>query len=262
MPAAGHVGSLHVAAVPGRDDARSVALTHHCAPAADSVVNVHAIAIDGTNRSIGTNARRSSALQRNFLPGGVRLPTLPRLAVAGDRLSPPDARLPLPDARPLRPGGCPSSCGPLLSRTATRRRVARSPLCQFGYPSSCGPLSFPGDCPSSCDPPCSARLPVVVPCEGVELCDWRAKHAKRCDCDAPWRCLRMAVTRVGAALGARHPHSACAGPRPLPEPLRQTEAPAPSAKSSHSSKCDSLQPPEHLNSYRSLCSESTPSSPS
>ena len=65
VPAAGHIGSLHVAAVSGRDDAGSVALTHHRAAAPDSVVNLHAIAIDGSNRSIGANARRSSALQRN-----------------------------------------------------------------------------------------------------------------------------------------------------------------------------------------------------
>jgi hypothetical protein len=126
-PAAGHVGSLHVAAVSGRDDAGSVALTHHCAAAADSVVNLHAIAIDGTNRSIGTNARRSSALQRNC---PARRSTAAYVATAGCRRTTAcRAR-----TRACR-AGTPARCGTRSAarcrvarccpRTATRRRVAR-----------------------------------------------------------------------------------------------------------------------------------------
>ena len=63
MAAAAHVGMLHVTAVvPGVYDAYSIVFTHHRPPAVDAVLNVHAASIDRTNRSVGTDARRPSAL--------------------------------------------------------------------------------------------------------------------------------------------------------------------------------------------------------
>src|ERR1700678_4371833 len=64
--AARHIRALHIAAVSPRHDARSIALTHNRAPAANPVVNLHTVPVDRTDRPIRTDARRSTALQRNI----------------------------------------------------------------------------------------------------------------------------------------------------------------------------------------------------
>src|SRR5208282_5874469 len=63
VAAARNIGALHVAAVSRGDDAGAVALTDDRAAAADAVVNLHSVAIDGANLPIGTKARRASTLQ-------------------------------------------------------------------------------------------------------------------------------------------------------------------------------------------------------
>ena len=69
MTAARHVGALHITAMSSRiHHAGAVMLTHHPAPTVDAVLNVHAIAINGPNRSIRANVRVSSALQTD-VPG-------------------------------------------------------------------------------------------------------------------------------------------------------------------------------------------------
>src|SRR3984885_13629774 len=69
VPAAGHVGALHIAAMPSHvHDARSVVFTHNPAPTTDAVLNVHAAAVDRTHRPVRTDIRVSSTLQRYRSP--------------------------------------------------------------------------------------------------------------------------------------------------------------------------------------------------
>src|SRR5271166_6662654 len=59
-----HVGALHVAASARVHDARPVALGHDCAAAANILVDLHSVAVDGANLPVWPDARRPAALQR------------------------------------------------------------------------------------------------------------------------------------------------------------------------------------------------------
>src|SRR5208282_2094764 len=60
------VGTLHVSAMPARVHyARSVVHTHHRAPTVQSIANLHAVAVDRSNLSVGADARGTTTAQRN-----------------------------------------------------------------------------------------------------------------------------------------------------------------------------------------------------
>src|SRR5580658_7963750 len=55
------VGTLHVSAIPTDVHyARSVVHTHHRAPPVQTIANVHAAAVDRSDLSIGSDARRTT----------------------------------------------------------------------------------------------------------------------------------------------------------------------------------------------------------
>jgi hypothetical protein len=68
VTAAIDIGPLHVSAMASCvDDARSVVRADNRAAAVGSMLDVHAVAVDGANRSIFTNCGGSATFQRDVL---------------------------------------------------------------------------------------------------------------------------------------------------------------------------------------------------
>jgi hypothetical protein len=133
-------------------------------------------------------------LRETFLPGGVRLPTLLRVAVAGR-----------PPAAPGRP--------PVAGRPAAvpgRPPVVVWPAVVPGrLPVVVWPAVVPGRLPVVVWPAVVPAWLVVVPREGVELCDWVVPRegVEVCDCVAPCDAVDgwEGALALGAALGALPP---------------------------------------------------------
>jgi len=64
----------------GVHHARSVVHTHHRAPAMQAIVNVHAVTVDRSNLSVGTDARGTTTPQRNIPDSRRRMTGCARVA--------------------------------------------------------------------------------------------------------------------------------------------------------------------------------------
>jgi len=119
MSSAGHVGSLHVAAVPSRvHDARSVVFTHNPNPTVDPMLNVHSVSVDGADRSVGANARLFSTLQTD-VPGACWL--MRAASSAGPRVPVTRRRVPLACRRVPTARGIRVACSPRSTPVGTAR---------------------------------------------------------------------------------------------------------------------------------------------
>jgi hypothetical protein len=146
-------------------------------------------------------------LRETFLPGGVRLPTLLRLAVAG---RPPAApgRPPVAGRPAAVPGRPPVVVWPAV--VPGRLPVVVWPAVVPGrLPVVVWPAVVPARLPVVVWPAVEPAWLVVVPREGVELCDCVVPRegVEVCDCVAPCDAVDgwEGALALGAALGALPP---------------------------------------------------------